>query len=154
MFGRRRSSARQAYRSFVEKGIEQGRRPELSGGGLIRSAGDFVNRVLAETREALEKRHALRAEGIDLDNIAFRVSELMGVKPEDVWAKGKYPRIVDARGLFCYWAVRENVRAQMRVIIKRILRKYGYPPDRQARATELVLEQAEVLCNDWAEKND
>lgn len=46
------------------------------------------------------------------------------------------------------WTVRENVRAQMRVIIKRILRKYGYPPDRQARATELVLEQAEVLCKD------
>lgn len=44
------------------------------------------------------------------------------------------------------WAVRENVRAQMRVIIKRILRRYGYPPDKEARATELVLEQAEVLC--------
>jgi type I restriction enzyme R subunit len=50
------------------------------------------------------------------------------------------------------WTVRENVRAQMRVIIKRILRKYGYPPDRQARATELVLEQAEVLCRDWTEE--
>ncbi len=49
------------------------------------------------------------------------------------------------------WTVRENVRAQMRVIIKRILRKYGYPPDKQARATELVLEQAEVICKDWAE---
>jgi len=49
------------------------------------------------------------------------------------------------------WTVRENVRAQMRVIIKRILRKYNYPPDKQAHATELVLEQAEVLCRDWAE---
>jgi len=49
------------------------------------------------------------------------------------------------------WTVRENVRAQMRVIIKRILRRYGYPPDKQARATELVLEQAEVLCRDWTE---
>ncbi len=48
------------------------------------------------------------------------------------------------------WNVRENVRAQMRVTIKRILRKYGYPPDKQARATELVLEQAEVLCHEWA----
>jgi len=48
------------------------------------------------------------------------------------------------------WTVRENVRAQMRVIIKRILRRYGYPPDKQARATELVLEQAEVLCDDWS----
>lgn len=48
------------------------------------------------------------------------------------------------------WTVRENIRAQMRVIIKRILRKYGYPPDMQARATELVLEQAEVLCKEWS----
>ena len=51
------------------------------------------------------------------------------------------------------WTVRENVRAQMRVMIKRILRRYGYPPDKQAHATELVLEQAEVLCRDWAEKD-
>lgn len=50
------------------------------------------------------------------------------------------------------WTMRENARAQIRVIVKRILRKYGYPPDKQARATELVLEQAEVLCRDWTEK--
>ena len=50
------------------------------------------------------------------------------------------------------WTARENVRAQMRVMVKRILRRYGYPPDKQARATELVLEQAEVLCRDWAEQ--
>ena len=50
------------------------------------------------------------------------------------------------------WTVRENVRAFMRVRIKRILRKYGYPPDKQAKATDLVLQQAEVLCKDWAEK--
>jgi type I restriction enzyme R subunit len=51
------------------------------------------------------------------------------------------------------WTARENVRAQMRVMVKRILRRYGYPPDKQARATELVLEQAEVLCRDWAEQS-
>lgn len=49
------------------------------------------------------------------------------------------------------WTVRENVRAQMRVMIKRILRRYEYPPDKQTRATERVLEQAEVICRDWAE---
>lgn len=47
------------------------------------------------------------------------------------------------------WAVRESVRAEMRVMIKRILRRYGYPPDKRERATELVLEQAEVLCHEW-----
>lgn len=50
------------------------------------------------------------------------------------------------------WTVRESVRAQMRVMIKRILRKYGYPPDKSARATELVLEQAEVLCGEYVEQ--
>ena len=43
------------------------------------------------------------------------------------------------------WQVRENARAQIRVFVKRLLRKFGYPPDMQQRASELVLEQAEVL---------
>ena len=47
------------------------------------------------------------------------------------------------------WTKRENARAQIRVMVKRILRKYGYPPDLQPRATELVLEQATVLCQEW-----
>src|SRR5580765_1975898 len=48
------------------------------------------------------------------------------------------------------WTVRENVRAQLRVIVKRILRKHGYPPDKQEKATRTVLEQAEVLSEGWA----
>lgn len=48
------------------------------------------------------------------------------------------------------WTVRENVRAQMRVMIKRILRRHGYPPDKQEQATQTVFEQAEVLCAEWA----
>lgn len=48
------------------------------------------------------------------------------------------------------WTVRDNVRAQLRVLVKRILRKYGYPPDLQEKATQTVLEQAEVLSEGWA----
>jgi type I restriction enzyme R subunit len=48
------------------------------------------------------------------------------------------------------WTVRENVRAHLRVLVKRILRKYGYPPDLQEKATQTVLEQAEVLSAGWA----
>ena len=47
------------------------------------------------------------------------------------------------------WTVRENVRAHLRVLVKRILRKYGYPPDKQEKATITVLEQAEVLSANW-----
>ncbi len=48
------------------------------------------------------------------------------------------------------WTVRENVRAQLRVLVKRILRKYGYPPDKEEKATKTVLQQAEVLSQEWA----
>jgi type I restriction enzyme R subunit len=49
------------------------------------------------------------------------------------------------------WKLRESVRAELRVMIKRLLKKYGYPPDKQAMATDLVLEQAEVLSDMWVE---
>ncbi len=48
------------------------------------------------------------------------------------------------------WTMRENVRANLRVLVKRILRKYGYPPDKQEKATQTVLEQAALLSSLWA----
>ena len=48
------------------------------------------------------------------------------------------------------WTIKENVRAKIRVLVRRILRKYGYPPDLQEAATQTVLEQAEALCAEWA----
>ena len=49
------------------------------------------------------------------------------------------------------WTMRENVQAQMRVKVKKILKKYDYPPDKQQKATDTVLDQAKLLCKDWAE---
>ena len=48
------------------------------------------------------------------------------------------------------WTLRENVRAKLRAMVKRILRKHGYPPDKQEKATVTVLEQAEVISEGWA----
>ena len=48
------------------------------------------------------------------------------------------------------WTLRENVRAQMRVLVRRILRRHGYPPDKQEQATRTVLEQAELFSEIWA----
>ena len=47
------------------------------------------------------------------------------------------------------WTVKETVRAKLRVTIKRLLKKYGYPPDKQEKATITVIQQAELLCKDW-----
>ena len=49
------------------------------------------------------------------------------------------------------WTIRENVQANLRVMVKRVLRRYGYPPDKQKKATETVLEQAKLIAKDWVE---
>lgn len=131
-FDQRTGQARRAYRRFVEKGIGQGRREDLSGGGLIRSMGgwdavkrlrrakifersderilgdgDFVESVLAAAEEAMERKYALRSKGFTLDKVADRVSEELGIDISDVWASGRYRSVVESRSLLCYWAVRE-----------------------------------------------
>ena len=132
MFGEQSGAARRSYRLFVENGIEEGKRYDLTGGGLLRSAGgwegvkalrenkvyqrnderilgdgEFVGRVLASAEEEMERRYALKASGMDLDKIADRISKELNIKKEDIYAKGRYRRIVEARSLLCYWAVRE-----------------------------------------------
>lgn len=49
------------------------------------------------------------------------------------------------------WTLRESVKAHLRVIVKRLLRKYGYPPDKQKEATKLVMEQAKLISQNWVE---
>jgi type I restriction enzyme R subunit len=50
------------------------------------------------------------------------------------------------------WTLRDSVQAKLRVLVKRTLKKYGYPPDKQQKATDTVLDQAKLLCKDWAEQ--
>jgi type I restriction enzyme R subunit len=47
------------------------------------------------------------------------------------------------------WQVRESVRARLRILVRRCLQKWKYPPDEQVDAVELVLKQAELLSNAW-----
>jgi len=136
-FGKRKSNARRAYRQFIKEGVLQGRRPELVGGGLLRSVGgwtalsafrskeirvkgderilgdsDFVEAVLKEANEQLERRYRLKAEGFDLDRVAQRVAAVMNITLELVWEKSRRPIVVDARDLLCYWASKELVMSK------------------------------------------
>jgi len=131
-FGKKQAEARKKYESFVKAGIAQGRREELTGGGLIRSLGgwtpardalkggvhimsderilgdsEFVDSVISQSGERYERRHLLKQQGYDLDRVAQRVSEVLGIKPEEVFSKGRQGWKVTARSLFCFWAARE-----------------------------------------------
>ena len=109
--------------------------------------------LAGEMREAQRRGEKL---GLNDDEIAFydalEVNDSAVKVLGDETLKKIAHELVDAvrRNTSTDWAVRENARAKIRVIVKRILRKYGYPPDKQEKATQTVLEQAEVLCSDFA----
>jgi putative transposase len=132
LFDNKRSTARRRYKIFIQKGIQDGKRPELTGGGLIRSSGgwtviksfrranihfksdervlgdsDFVERVLKAADESFERKYQLKSQGYDIDKLADRVADIFSVKPEEIFQPGKQPVKVKTRSLFCYWAVRE-----------------------------------------------
>jgi putative transposase len=66
-----------------------------------------VAQILAQANDALEKKYELKAEGMDLKQVAARVAELCGMPVEALWHAGRYRSLVMARSLLCYWAVRE-----------------------------------------------
>ena len=131
-FGKRKAEARKNYRTFVANGVEQGQRPELTGGGLLRSVGgwaalaahrrgkdwvksderilgdsEFVNTVLRTSDEQMQNSYRLKSEGFEFDTIAERVAQVMDLPLEIVWEKSRRPQVVQARSLLCYWATRE-----------------------------------------------
>lgn len=131
-FGSRTAQARKRYAEYLQKGIGLGRRPQLVGGGLVRSLGgwkavkahrgigarvrgderilgngDFVETVLAAGNERLERRSMLLAVGYDFERLVQRVAALFEMPPHEVLRVGKYARTVPARSVLCYWANRE-----------------------------------------------
>ena len=132
LFHKQAGIARRKYRQFVEEGVALGRRNDLVGGGLVRSYGgwdevkalgksgayrkgderilgksDFVEEVLTEANERYEQRYRLKVQGVDLKKAAIRVGELLEMSPERILGRGKERRMVQARGLLCYWATEE-----------------------------------------------
>jgi len=130
LFGGRLRQARRAYERFVAAGLDRGRRPELVGGGLIRSvggwsaikslrnsgmgimgderilgSGDFVKSVLKQAQEQYEKKTLARVKGLKLETMIERVAEKLGLVPADVGSAGRQRRFARARAVICALAI-------------------------------------------------
>ena len=79
----------------------------LKGDERILGDSDFVLDALDASKEQVERKYRLKSLGFTLSRLSKRVSELLRVDPECIYAPGKYPGNVKARSHFCYWAVRE-----------------------------------------------
>jgi len=127
-FGNKRSVAMQKYLDFVVDGAGMGKRYDLTGGGLRRSAGgwsgvyelkrakeswrgderilgdgNFVNETLKISEEEMTKKEKLKKAGWDMDKLTTHVCELIGIKRDEIGKKGKQNKISRAKGLIAYW---------------------------------------------------
>ena len=128
-FGKSLKEARRRYRQFVEKGIKQGRREDLQGGGLVRSAGgdkrgllgrkkeerekgdqrilgsgDFVANVIKDANEVLDQTAKF---DIPLDELICRVCAKLEIRVKDLMSKSRKHCLSQARGVVCYLTVDE-----------------------------------------------
>jgi type I restriction enzyme R subunit len=132
---------------------------------LERSIRAYQNRAI-ETAQVIEELIALakhmreadqRGEDIGLSEDELAFYDALEINDSAVKVLGDETLRTIARELVetvrnnvsIDWTVKESVRAKLRVMVKRVLRKYGYPPDKQEKATQTVIEQAEVLSQEW-----
>jgi putative transposase len=130
-FGKKVGESRKAYECYVEEGIPLGRRPELVGGGLIRSLGgwdevkkmkltgseriksdqrilgesDFVSDILSESEKQFSRKYKLKNLGFNYEKVVERVAILFQVEKDYITGRGRQKERVRARDLLCYWTV-------------------------------------------------
>lgn len=172
LFGQKTSEARRLYIKFVKEGISDGKRPELVGGGLIRSLGgwkavkalrmtedrikgderilgdgEFVQSVLKRSQEQLERRYHLMAKGYDFDGLVGYVATVLGVEQNIVTRPGRYPDTVEARSVLCYWATR-NLGISTIELSKRLNVSQPTASQSAKRGEKIVREKGIELHNE------
>jgi putative transposase len=165
-FGKTLKNARKEYLVYVKEGIDKGRRPELVGGGLIRSLGgwaevkstrlnkkdriksderilgdsEFVTQVIAEANEELDRKYKLKSMGYDMTTIEKKVIDAFNIDKEDLYSGNRKKAISKARSVFCYWCVRE-LGESMTIIAKKLgitQPAVGYAVDRGKTLVDIM----------------
>lgn len=126
-FGDTVKVSRRRYRQFIKSGADQGQRPELQGGGLVRSAGGDKRGLLGRKKEErekgderilgsgdfvseiLEKPNELQENSpkIPLEQLVNRVIAYFGIKIEDILGKSQKSKVSMARSVICYFAIKK-----------------------------------------------
>lgn len=139
-----------SFRELLEKAINRYQNKAIEAARII----DELIELAKKMREASKRGEELH---LSEEEVAFY--DALEVSDSAVKVLGDETLRIIARALVktvrnnlsIDWTIKETVQARLRVMVKRILRKYGYPPDKQKKATETVLQQAVLLCKDWTQ---
>lgn len=163
-FGDRITEARRSYSAFLSKGVKQGKRQDLVGGGLIRSVGgwselkkykdmglrvqsderilgssEFVERVLKRADEQLEEKYRLQSANISIEALVETVSQYFDITTEQLRSASKNRTVTRARRILCYIALRK-----IRFSGAHLSRKIGISPNTACRAAEFGRKIADI----------
>jgi type I restriction enzyme, R subunit len=137
-----------SFAEMLEKAVNKYQNRSIEAAEVIQE----MIRIAKDLREAQKRGEVL---GLNDEEVAFYDALADNGSARDVMGDEKLRFLSQEllkkvrKSVSIDWTLRENARAQIRIMVKRILRQYGYPPDMEKKATELILEQAEVLCKAW-----
>ena len=136
------------FSEMLEQAVVQYQKRAISSAEVI----DELIKLAKDIKKARERGESLN---LNEDELAFYDALALNESARDVMGDEQLCIIAHEllekvkSNVTIDWELREAARAKLRVLVKRILRRYGYPPDLEKAATQLVLEQAEVLCETW-----
>ena len=137
------------FSQMLEEAVNKYRNRGITSAQIIQAMVDIAHEVKEDKSKGKEL-------GLDQNEEAFydalsnneSARELLGDKVLAEIAQTLTKRVKDNASID--WRIRKSVQAKLRIMIKRLLREYGYPPDKEKMATDLVLEQAKGLADEWA----
>ena len=124
--------------------------------GRLIGAAQVIEELISLAKEMRNAQNKGEELGLNDDEAAFYDALADNISAQDVLGDEQLGNISRElaesvkKNTSIDWTFKESVRAKIRVVVKRILRKYGYPPDLQEKATLTVLEQAELLSDEWS----
>jgi type I restriction enzyme R subunit len=147
--GKRNLVESRSFAALLEQTIHKYQNRSLEAAQVIAELIDLARHIQQAAARGTEL-------GLSEDELAFY--DALGVNDSAVQVLGNDTLRAIAQELVATvrnsvtidWTVKESVRANLRRLVKRVLRRHGYPPDRQEQATVTVLEQAELIARDWA----
>ncbi len=138
------------FSEMLQKAIMKYQKRMIEASAVIQEMIDLA-RNFREAEKRGEELGLNKDEEAFYDALAVNESAVQVLGDENLTMIARELVEMVRRNVTIDWTVKESVRAKLRIMVKRILRKYGYPPDKRESATQTVLEQAEVLSEGWAE---
>ncbi|MGD0996618.1 MAG: type I restriction endonuclease subunit R [Candidatus Bathyarchaeia archaeon] len=139
-----------SFEELLDKSIKAYTNKSIEAAQVIQQLIDLARKMREEQKRGTEL-HLTEDEVAFYDALADHagVREVMGDETLKTIARELVQTV--RNNVTIDWTLRDNVQAKLRIMVKHILKKYGYPPDKQQKATDTVLDQAKLLCKDWAE---